>query len=283
MTVVPGGLQAEAGYTFTRPDAGVETHSLGEVLLRIGLVSRVELRIGVNSYVIERLPDGGEEGFEDILLGTKIGLLEPAPGLAAAPLRPAVAVLAGSSLPTGHEAFSAEEVNPEATLALAWSLSERFAFGSNLNVASLHEDGERYGQISGSGALGISLTERLGAFVEYFGFSRQRPSGSAVHFIDGGVTLLRGEDLQLDVRAGFGLNDEATDYFLGMGLVWRILPPPVTQPDSPRSAPGSKRTPTPAGPPRSNGSDEPRAPGRRSGRRAPPSACLPRSASWRGR
>lgn len=218
-TVVAGGVQAEAGYTFSRVD-GVETQSLGELLLRVGLASRVELRLGVNSYLIEKRLGAEEEGFEDAFLGTKVELVE-AP-LAGTPLRPGVAVLVGTTLPTGHESFGGEEMNPEAKLAVAWSLGERFALGSNFNVASLYEDGERYGQVSGSAALGISLTERLGAFVEFFGFSRRSPDGSAVHFLDGGVTLLTGEDLQLDARAGLGLDDEATDYFLGVGFAWRI-------------------------------------------------------------
>ena len=39
---------------------------------------------------------------------------------------------------------------------------------------------------------------------------------------DGGFTLLLNNDVQWDVRAGVGLNDNADDYFAGMGLSLRF-------------------------------------------------------------
>lgn len=42
------------------------------------------------------------------------------------------------------------------------------------------------------------------------------------HYFDGGVTYRVTNDLQLDVRAGTGLNDAAADVFGGGGAVVRF-------------------------------------------------------------
>ena len=51
------------------------------------------------------------------------------------------------------------------------------------------------------------------------------PTGAASnapeHYLDGGLTFLLTDDLQLDWRAGFGLNDASDDFFTGVGFVFR--------------------------------------------------------------
>lgn len=219
VAVSPGSLQLEAGYTLTRA-AEVESHALGEVLLRLGAVPGLELRLGLSSYVIEDRGADSERGFADLFVGTKLELLEGSESVAS--WRPSVAVLAGTTLPTGDDALGSDEVNPGATLALGWEVSSRVAIGSNLSVASLHSDGDRFEQVSGSVSLAAALTDRVGAYVEFFGFSPQEAQGPDASFLNGGVTLLVGYDLQFDARAGVGLNDVDPDYFLGVGAAWRL-------------------------------------------------------------
>ena len=49
VTVGVGVFQLESGYTFDKAD-GVRIHSLGEILLRVGVADILELRFGINSY-----------------------------------------------------------------------------------------------------------------------------------------------------------------------------------------------------------------------------------------
>jgi hypothetical protein len=89
-------------------------------------------------------------------------------------------------------------------------------------AAPKDSDGERFAEPSASVALGIGLTDRLGAFVEYFGFYPSGRSNEAdTHYADGGLTWLLTQDLQLDARIGFGLNDDADDVFVGAGFAVR--------------------------------------------------------------
>jgi hypothetical protein len=86
-------VQVESGYTVSR-DASVTTQALGEVLARIGLHPRVELRLAPNSYTQER--DGRQRvsGFQDVSIGTKLALTPGADAFHL--LKPQVALIVGS-------------------------------------------------------------------------------------------------------------------------------------------------------------------------------------------
>ena len=73
-----------------------------------------------------------------------------------------------------------------------------------------------------SAALGVGLTERLGAFAELFGAEPLdsppgEPSDSAVS-ADAGLTWLVRPNVQLDLSAGGGLTDATEDWFVGAGI-----------------------------------------------------------------
>ena len=218
-TVAPGRFQLEAGYTFTRRGDDKQ-HALGELLLRVGLWQQIELRLGGNSYVWLDSPDGDADGFEDLSLGVKIKLLEGSERFELT--RPTVGVIVATTLPTGADDLGEDEPQPEFILAMAWDLSERFSLGSNLNYAYASEDGDRFHQFSGSVALGITLTEKWGTYIEYFGFVPESDDGPNTSFFNGGFTYLINDDLQLDARIGVGVfNGRSPDYFTGAGVSWR--------------------------------------------------------------
>ena len=144
VSVSPGGFQLETGYTFS----GVErekTHSFGEVLLRVGVAERLELRFGFNSYSRVRTGSGKLTGLEDTSFGLKLELVEGDPGTGVD--RPDVAVLVSTSLPTGSDAFSADGLQPSVAVALAWDLTESLALGSNLGYSMLRDGGETFDEL----------------------------------------------------------------------------------------------------------------------------------------
>lgn len=70
-------------------------------------------------------------------------------------------------------------------------------------------------------ALGYGATDRLGFFIEVFGdlgLSAETSSTS----LDGGVTWPFSDDSQLDLFAGVGLDDDADDWFVGIGYSLRF-------------------------------------------------------------
>lgn len=218
-TVSPGRLQLEAGYTFTRNEDDRE-HALGELLLRVGLWQQVELRLAGNSFVWVDSPEGDAHGFEDTSLGVKVKLVDGSERFEL--IRPSVAFILATTLPTGDDDFGEDTLQPEVKLALAWDHSERLSLGSNLNYAYPSESEDHFHQFSGSLALGYALIERWGSYIEYFGFVPESEDGPKASFFNGGITYLINDDLQLDARAGVGVfNGDSPDYFTGLGVSWR--------------------------------------------------------------
>jgi hypothetical protein len=225
--VPPGYVQVEAGVLVTRDEAGgrsVETVEGPGTLVRIGLGGRTELRLGWAGYLKEEadlLGSRGErvrvEGPGDAEVGAKVRLRDEAGRL------PDAALLVGVSLPVGDDELTSDRLDPTLLLSLAHTLSDRLSLGYNAGVAWSSEAGdagvlETYSHGVYSAAVGIGLTDRLGAFVELFGAEPiDAPGGSEVA-LDGGLTWLVRPNLQLDVAAGAGLTDDARDWFVGTGV-----------------------------------------------------------------
>lgn len=214
LTVPRGGIQLESGYTFTQAD-DAEEHTLGEVLFRVGLVDRLEARIGLGSHAWVAAPGENPSGFDDPSLGMKAVLArEETAGVQAA-------VLAGSTIPIGDDDVGEDEWQPEVKVAVSRGLSDRLALAANAGYARASEDGEGFDQGSASLSLGIGLSERWSAYAEAYGIFPAGLSDDDEAVLNGGLTFLVHPLLQLDARAGAGLTDAAADLFVGVGIARR--------------------------------------------------------------
>ena len=226
-TVFPGGIQIEIGWTHAENDddgLDLATDAFPQTLIRYGLLERFELRFGFDGYVWQDLDDAADgslddEGAGDMEVGFKYKLWDEQ-GCA-----PQTALLVGTTLPTGEAGFSSERLDPSVRLACAHTLSETFSLGYNLaGIWETNEDetGDRdtTASVAYSAVLGIALTDRAGTFLEFFG-SLPTDEGKPANSIDTGLTYLVTENLQLDVLGGVGLSDDAEDWFIGAGVVYR--------------------------------------------------------------
>jgi hypothetical protein len=215
VTITPGRVQIEAGLTRTS-EGDVESTEVGEVLLRIGLLPALEARVGLGSWARIDAPAGDVDGLTDLDLGAKLALLEGAGA------RPTVAVIGAVSLPTGAEGVGSEEAEPVAILAAEWELTEAVGMGTNLGWSRPAGGEGRFDRAWISAALGVSLDDRWGWFLEGYGFGQEKDGGDATGHADTGVTYRVHDDLQLDARVGKSFRGEADDWFAGLGVVLRI-------------------------------------------------------------
>lgn len=216
VSVARGVIQLEGGYTFTGV-SGTRSHSLGEILVRVGVGGPLELRFGVNSYQIE----GGSpvrRGMEDSGIGAKLEVVE------AAGARPTIGLIVGASLPTGARAFRSETVEPEAVVAMGWALPGGWSVGSNvgflLGSSGAGEDNQWLGSLTMGRGVGDGP---VAVFAEVYGF-REAAGGSDV-FVDGGVTMTLGEHMQLDMRVARQLQGLTRETHFGVGIArrWQLL------------------------------------------------------------
>ncbi len=209
-TVPLGSWQFEMGYTLGKM-GDIKEHSIGELLVRFSLVSKLEFRVGINSLKIIDAPGISESGLEDFQLGIKYSIIEDK-----------LALLAGITLPTGAEAFRVDSAEPALSILMAHDLSENWSIGANLGYASLSGESDRMNEFFASLALGTSLNDKLGVFFEYFGYFYKKEDGDSRHYLDTGLTYLVSPLFQLDCRVGTVLNKGEKEFFIGVGAIVRL-------------------------------------------------------------
>lgn len=220
-TVGLGVAQLEFGYTYTYDTSGgqsTRTQSVGEPLLRVGMLANwLEFRIALFPLV-ERTRtasiSNSTAGTGDLYLGLKIGLT-PQEGVL-----PEMALIPQMNVPTGSRAFTSDAVEPGVNWIYSWEINDFLSTaGSTQGNRRIDDSGDAYLEVAQSWTASYSLTDKLGAYTEWFVLI---PNGADTahnqHFFNGGFTFLINNDVQFDIRAGWGLNEAAADFFAGTGL-----------------------------------------------------------------
>ena len=201
--------QLETGYQFTRESgrADFDDHTLPLLLIRTGIGKQLELQFSWSGYSWQEVAGRSFSGTNDAGIGLKWQVTEED---AAVP----VAFFAGLSLPVGNDDFSSDEVEP--TFGAFWSYSAGLDwFGTLLISESDHDT-----SLGNAVGINFSIADNRGAYIEYFG--NYGSAGGPEHYLNGGLTYLPANHLQLDVNTGLGLNGRAADLFVGLGLAYRF-------------------------------------------------------------
>jgi hypothetical protein len=218
-SVAPGRIQLETGYTYQqgRGPSAANSRSFPEALVRVGITSRAEIRVGEN-YLVDRDAGVGaatSNGFDDLYLGTKIGVIDQHGA------QPALSVEAQARVPTGQSAVSGNtdrRLLPGGAILLGWESSGPWSAGIELFAT-------RTADAHGQGVASLSVQYQAAARVQFYGecFSI-RPIGAgegAEQYANSGILVLLSRNLQIDARAGVGLNQQADRYFVGAGVAVR--------------------------------------------------------------
>jgi hypothetical protein len=211
--------QVEVGYTATHTDT-TTLHTLGEVLIRIGVKPKTELRLGFNSIAFLNTPGGNTSGFQDFTFGAKWKWCEAAKGYGLH--RPQVALITALTVPSGSSVFHEHNAQPLVKLCLGWELAPKWEMGVNFNYSNVSQSGDRFDQFASSVTFGYTWSKHISTFYEIFGFI---PGGYQMGnntYVDTGVAYLLDKNTQLDARVGYGLNGVHNDYFVGVGFAKRF-------------------------------------------------------------
>lgn len=136
-----------------------------------------------------------------------------------------MAILPQATVPTGSRAFGSDEFLPGFNWIYGWEVSDFIstAGSTQFNRANDEATAQAYTEWAQSWTVSYSLSDRWGGYTEWFAFiPHSADTAETEHYFNGGFTLLLNNDIQWDIRAGVGLNDESEDYFVGTGLSFRL-------------------------------------------------------------
>jgi len=216
-SIVPAGaIQLESGYLYSRVEE-VKEHTLGQWLLRVGAAERLEFRLGVDSYVSTSTPGGDDTGFSDGSVGLKVKLYEREQEFEA--LSYDLSAVVETSLPTGSKPYRAGRLQPSAMFVLDLTVPQGFTLSTFTTYTLASDNTGQYNQFGVGVSLGLSLSERTGCFLEYFGLAKEKDRGpETTNYLDGGFTFLLADNCQLDIHSGLGVDGPEPNYFVGIGF-----------------------------------------------------------------
>lgn len=218
-TVQKGHVQFELGYTFSKDktnEVKLEEHIVPEILMRLGLNEDLEFRFVWGGYISNDINSDNVDGYTDISLGFKHRMYQQDSWM------PDLSLIGEIFLPVGSGDFTSDEAVPGLKFLWGYDLGA-YSLAGNLNFASPIGQNERYFEIAKSISLATSLSDSLGLYLEYYGiFPVDNVIETTEHYVNGGFTYMLGEDVQLDIRAGHGINEAAGDFFAGSGISFRL-------------------------------------------------------------
>lgn len=219
-SLVPVGfVQIEAGFHTER--LHIQDNSVDErqtttlypsILVRYGLLDTWELRVQAELQSVQY--DGATtRGITPLIVGGKIAVCEEQG------LRPTIAFLGHITLPyIGAEEFRPSFIAPQFRFAAAHTLSPLFSLGYNLGM---EWDGESaMATTLYTAVLGVDVAEDIGVFAEIFGALPE--IGTGAHHAHLGATWAVLPNLQADIATAIGLNKQAPEYSVGIGISARL-------------------------------------------------------------
>jgi len=190
-------FQIESGILNEEEGNGEKKLSLPTNLFRYGVSEKIELRLN-----LEHL-DEKDYGIGSVEIGSKINLNKDQNSLTK------IAFLSHIILPKKEQnlglmnliSLSHEQINP---LSIGYNLGYTHFFN-------------QYGFLKYSFAIGTSLSEKLGFFIETYG-EIEKSEIPRSNF-DSGFTYLVKDNLQIDISFGVGINNEMN--FQSIGISWK--------------------------------------------------------------
>lgn len=210
-----GRLNLETGYTYFEA-AGVRTQTVPEILFRVPVSDRWEVRLVNLTYANVTGGGASAQGLLDPQIGFKFKLANGVAGRS-----PDLAIVGLTTVPVGASAFRVKDTQPTAKLAWYYQATEADGFGGNFNVSFLGE-GRRFTQYAASLYWSRTLSSSTGAFLEVYRLMPVADGGPDADFADVGVTYLLNSATQLDFRVGSGFDRGRDGAFIGAGISYRF-------------------------------------------------------------
>lgn len=207
-----GYMQAEHGFTKEKIRNSLSSTTLPTILWKYGINKNVEFRLITEANSI-KYNGFKTAGIVPTIIGFKVKVSEEKG------IIPAIGFIGHLSLPSlASQNFKATYYAPSFRFNMQHTLNDKFTLAYNLGAEWDGETPEP--SFIYTLTTGMSITNKLGAYVELYGFAPQK--NKADHRADGGITYLINNDFMVDVSAGFGITDISPMYYYALGFSYRI-------------------------------------------------------------
>lgn len=219
-----GRVQLEGGYAYVYDrfhGVRVSQHSVPDLLLRVGIDERFELRIGWPGYVATHYDGRSAPDSSSDTLDPNVGFMWDLWGQDG--WIPQTAVLASVPIELEGDPFALRSLQPLSQLLYCWYLTDRFALGGTTGFALFRENGDHFTQLQQSANADYLLSDRLDVFAEWEVLvDCNAADDGSQHLFSSGVSFLWSESLQLSWRVGTGLNQRAPDFLTDVRFALRF-------------------------------------------------------------
>jgi len=215
-TVKPEKVNVELGYqyAFNSNSTGQTTHTLPLLVLRTGLSSKIELDLLWDGWNIDDADNQpSETSGADLSVGGKYRVYESE--------KYNLSLLGLISLPSGSSPSTSDNVDPLFGLLWDYSLSSDASLFGVVQASSFKYEAARVYDAQIAIGVSFSHTDLIGSFIEIYSILPSEAKLEDEMVMDGGVTCLLSNDIQLDINAGVGLNSYSNN-FVGFGVATRF-------------------------------------------------------------
>lgn len=224
MALAAGRVQVEAGYVYLVDEsagARATQHAVPDLLLRVGLTDRLEVRVGWPGFVSTHFDQPNAAASSSGTVDPNVGFMYDL--ISQDGLIPQTAVLASLPITLTGNSFAQESLQPLSQVLYNWYLSERFIAGGATGVALFRESGDNFTQWQQTISVDYLCTDSISTFAE---LQLLVDHGSAddgwQSLIAGGLSHPLSNRTQLTWRAGLGLNGRAPDFLAGVHFAYRF-------------------------------------------------------------
>jgi len=226
-TMDPGHVQFELGlgdWTLTRQGGDREDDlATGDLLVRYGLNSSLEMQLGWTAYTHVRARSGNvvarDGGTGDVTIALRQNLHNPdGSGFS-------IAIMPYASLPTGSDGIGAGDWGAGVLVPVSYALPHGFALALTAEAdAAVDADGHgRHFAYNAVFGVSAALTAKVGATAELSVGRDEDPGGHSTQALAGlSLGWTPGDNVQLDVGANFGLNEQTPDAEIYSGVSVRF-------------------------------------------------------------
>jgi hypothetical protein len=205
-------LQVETGFSYEKTAEVESNFVIPSVLWKYGISENFEVRM-ITEFSSLKTNSITESGINPVMIGFKTKLIEENG------IIPQTSFIGHLALPNlSSTKFKLDYLAPQFRFAMQHTLSEKMSLSYNLG--SEWDGFIAEATFIYSLATCYSITEKIGSYVEIFGFAPQNQKSN--HNFDGGFTYLVSNNAMIDVSGGIGLTENAPKYYFALGFSFRI-------------------------------------------------------------